>query len=165
MAFIAHRSKAATGDNPSLATGQVQVNRRSTNADAGTGPAKFHGIVDCLVVNGGRSVGDAYISGHRRGAPTQRFELRVTDGGRGQAERGGDMIALFAPGETDQGDPGQADDAEGPCGFAEEPATVALFRGNVQTWNASTSDDDTAPAPADDAQTAAALTTASSLVP
>ncbi len=153
VAFTAQRARDATGDS-TAATGQVQVNRRGTNA------VKFHGVVDCLVVNASdpdtgdpvvsKGQGEAYISGHVRGDQTKRFELYVKDGGKGQMERVGDMIALFAPGETDQGTQGGQDDAEGPCGFAEAPTDVevTMARGNVQVTNASTAEDQEAPAPA-----------------
>ena len=58
-------------------------------------------------------------------------------------ERVGDMIALFAPGETDQGNSGPDDDNAGPCGFAEAPTDVdvTMARGNVQVTNANTGED------------------------
>jgi hypothetical protein len=152
VAFTAQRARDAASDS-SDATGQVQVNRRGDNA------VKFHGIVDCLVVNANdpetgdpvvsKGQGEAYISGYVRGDETKRFELYVKDGGKGQAERVNDMIALFAPGETDQGDEGPDDDNAGPCGFAEAPTDVdvTMARGNVQVTNANTGEDQEAPAP------------------
>ena len=151
VAFTAQRARDAAADS-SDATGQVQVNRRGDNA------VKFHGIVDCLVVNANDESGDpvvskgqgeAYISGYVRGDTSKRFELYVKDGGKGQMERAGDMIALFAPGETDQGDSGSSDDDAGPCGFAEAPTDVdvTMARGNVQVTNANTGEDQEAPAP------------------
>lgn len=136
VAFTAQRERNAA-DGSDAADGQIQVNRRGDNA------IKFHGEITCLVVNGGRSEGVAYMSGLTRASktvPAQPFELYVTDGGKGQAERN-DLIALFVGEETDQGDAGQEDDAEGPCGFAEQPEGVSLARGNVQTWNNNTSED------------------------
>ena len=136
VAFQAQREKGAE-DGSDLADGQIQVNRRGGNA------VKFHGTIDCLVVNGGRSEGVAYMSGTTRASknvPQQPFELYVTDGGKGQQERE-DMIMLFVGDETDQGDDGSADDEQGPCGFAEEVSGVAMSRGNVQTWNNNTSED------------------------
>jgi hypothetical protein len=152
VAFTAQRARDAAGDS-SDATGQVQVNRRGDNA------VKFHGIVDCLVVNASdpdsgdpvvsKGQGEAYISGYVRGDQSKRFELYVKDGGKGQMERVNDMIALFAPGETDQGDPGSSDDNAGPCGFAEAPTDVdvTMARGNVQVTNANTGEDQAAAAP------------------
>src|SRR5688572_20196050 len=62
VAFQAHRSKNADEDNPRLATGQIQVNRR------GTGVVKFHGAITCMAVNGEAksSSGTAYMSGEAR---------------------------------------------------------------------------------------------------
>lgn len=100
---------------------------------------KFHGTITCLVVNGGNSVGNAYMSGTSRGG--EPFELYVTDGGKGLDERN-DMIALFVGDETQSNDSSTSD---GPCGFDSQPDTVTLARGNVQTYNANTSEDETAP--------------------
>jgi hypothetical protein len=128
VAFTAQRARGAE-DGSDAATGQVQVNRRGDNA------VKFHGTITCLVVNGGNSTGYAYMSGTaRNGKP---FELYVSDGGKGQDERN-DAIMLFYDGETTSNDD---DNEDGPCGFDEEPDTVNLARGNVQTYNANTSED------------------------
>ena len=144
VAFTAQREKGAP-EGSDLADGQIQVNRRGDNA------VKFHGTVECLVVNGGRSEGVAYMSGTTRAnknVPAQPFELYVTDGGKGQAERN-DMIMLFVGAEeTDQGDDGTADDDQGPCGFAESVEGVSMARGNVQTWNNNTSEDQDPPSDA-----------------
>lgn len=136
VAFQAQRERGAA-DGSDAADGQIQVNRRGDNA------VKFHGEITCLVVNGGKSEGVAYMSGTTRASksvPAQPFELYVTDGGKGKAERN-DMIMLFVGDETDQGDDGSADDEQGPCGFAEEVDGVSMARGNVQTWNNNTSED------------------------
>jgi hypothetical protein len=132
VAFSAHRAKGAASDSDA-ATGQIQVNRRGDNA------VKFHGNITCLVVNGGKSVGTAYMSGTSRGGTP--FELYVSDGGKGQDERN-DMIMLFVGDETTQNDSSSAD---GPCGFDEQPDGVSLARGNVQTYNGSTDEDQTPP--------------------
>lgn len=141
VAFTAQRAKGAP-DGSDAAVGQIQVNRRGTNA------VRFHGTITCLVVNGGRSEGVAYMSGTTRAnkrVPAQPFELYVTDGGKGQMERSNDMIMLFVGDETDQGDDGSADDEQGPCGFAEEVSGVNMARGNVQTWNNNSSEDQEPP--------------------
>ena len=112
MAFTAQHEKGAP-EGSDLADGQIQVNRR------GSDPVKFHGTIDCLVVNGGRSEGVDYMSGTSRAnknLPAQPFELYVSDDG-------------------------SADDEQGPCGFAEEVSGVSMGRGSVRTWNNDTSED------------------------
>jgi hypothetical protein len=141
VAFQAQRSRNADDDNPRLATGQIQVNRR------GTGVVKFHGTITCMAVNGDAdsSSGSAYMSGEARdGTP---FELYVTDGGRGTDERGADMIMLFYGTETANNDDDDASDDV--CGFGEfDPEdAVNLARGNVQVRNRATGDDGSPPAP------------------
>ena len=131
LAFTAQNRDGA-GD---AATGQVQVNRRN-----GT-ETKFHGVVDCLVVQGTK----AYISGEARdGSP---FELYVVDGGAGLEERVGDQGMLWYGGETsgneaDQQAPGGYVGTEDTfCGIEEDPddgsdKTPALARGNYQVYDA-----------------------------
>ena len=131
IAFQAQR-KRGEDDGSNVATGQIQVNRRTTDA------VKFHGIIECLVVRGERSLGSAYMSGESRsGVP---FELYVTDAGRGQQEQGADMIALFVDDEIGDNNGSTAND-DAFCGFGETPKGSVLGRGNVQTWNNNTSED------------------------
>lgn len=134
VAFSAHRAKGAPADSDA-ATGQIQVNRRGENA------VKFHGTITCLVVNGGKGMGYAYMSGESRGGTP--FELYVSDGGKGPQERN-DMIMLYVDQETEDNDGSGGD---GPCGFGEAPDTVNLARGNVQTYNGSDAEDEDPPAP------------------
>jgi len=150
VAFTAQRARnAAEGSDD--ATGQVQVNRRGgSGGESDTGVVKFHGIVDCLVVNGDsesedevvtKGVGEAYIGGYVRGDASKRFELYVRDGGKGQMERVNDVIMLFAPGETEDNDQEGAE-SPGPCGLNDpDDTSVSMARGNVQVTNANTSED------------------------
>jgi hypothetical protein len=130
VAFQAQRAKYATGDSTD-ATGNIQVNRRTTNQ------VKFHGTFDCLVVDGdpGSGAGTAYASGQSRGGVP--FELYVEDGGKGQLERN-DMIMLFVGDETANND-GQGEDV---CGFSDSDFdTVSMARGNVQVRNRNIAED------------------------
>jgi hypothetical protein len=133
VAFTAQQEHGATD---SAADGQVQVNRRSGGADA----VKFHGTVECLIVNGTK----AYISGEdREGTP---FELFVVDGGSGDAERGSDQSIIWYGPETDENDPDQQvignftpPQEDEFCGIEEDPnskRTVAVARGNNQVYDA-----------------------------
>ena len=131
VAFTAKRAKGAA-DGSTAATGNIQVNRRTTSQ------VKFHGSFSCLVVNGepNSGAGYAFASGaSRTGVP---FELFVQDGGKGPQERN-DLIMLYVGGETD----GENDD--GPCGFEGDfdPATdsIPLARGNVQVRNRNMTED------------------------
>jgi hypothetical protein len=133
VAFTAQQEHGATD---SAADGQVQVNRRSGGADA----VKFHGVVDCLIVNGNK----AYISGaDRDGVP---FELFVVDGGSGDLERGSDQSILWYGPETGDNSPDQQvvgnftpPQEDEFCGIEEDPnskRTVTVARGNNQVYDA-----------------------------
>lgn len=138
VAFTAHRAKGAP-EGSDAATGQIQVNRRTTGA------VKFHGTIDCLVTNGvkGSGAGDAYMSGKaRNGEP---FELYVSDGGKGQMERN-DMIMLYhgttevASNDSDPNNQGRNE----VCGFSDfnpQDDSFPLYRGNVQVRNRDNSAD------------------------
>jgi hypothetical protein len=126
VAFTAKREKGAA-DGTDAAVGQIQVNRRTTNA------IKFHGTFECLVVNGepNSGAGMAWASGISRSG--QQFQLYVEDGGKGQMERN-DMIMLLVGEDTQDGD--------GPCGFDDaDTDSIALSRGNVQVRNRNISED------------------------
>lgn len=133
VAFTAKRAKGEEGLGSDAATGQIQVNRRTTGA------IKFHGTFDCLIANGeiGSGAGYAYASGVSRDGETP-FELYVEDGGKGPAERN-DLIMLFV------GDDVNGENNDGPCGFegdfdrAED--SIPLARGNVQVRNRDQSED------------------------
>lgn len=151
IAFQAQRSRYATEENPELATGQIQVNRRAgSGADEGQadeGPVKFHGTITCMNVSGDpdESRGYAYMSGYSRATktqPAQPFELYVSDGGGGQLERN-DMIMLFVGDETANND-SDNEDANDVCGFSDFNASGSpeLARGNVQVRNRNDSEDD-----------------------
>jgi hypothetical protein len=155
IAFQAQRERGADLAT-SAATGQIQVNRRGTNA------VKFHGLVECMNTSGvpKSGAGYAYLSGQSK--PTKAnptpipFELYVSDGGKGAAERD-DFIALFVGSETTANDDDDPDNGEGVCGFEEYDPTSApeLGRGNVQVRNRSTEEDADPAAPS--AATTAAL--------
>ena len=135
IAFQARRTKDAQGTEESR--GQIQVNRRGTNA------VKFHGNITCLNVSGEPKSGSgyAYMSGtSRSGEP---FELFVQDGGKGPQERN-DLIMLFVGSETANND-SDNEDANEVCGFEDfDPGTdaISMARGNVQVRNRSTAEDD-----------------------
>ena len=133
---LAFTAQNRDGGDETLATGQVQVNRRSGDSEV----TKFHGVVECLVVRGDT----AYISGEARdGAP---FELYVVDGGAGVQERVGDQGMLWYGPETGENDPDQIETTgplpeESLCGIEEDPddgsdKTPALARGNYQVHDA-----------------------------
>lgn len=150
VAFTAQRARGVASDS-TLATGQVQVNRRS--GAEGT-QVKFHGIVECLVVVGGDEDGSgkAYISGYQRGTEDDEggpvpFELWVNDGGSGQNERSGDQGLVWYGPETEDNDPDQQapgnftpPQEDELCGIEEDPLSkrpnAALMRGNYQVHNA-----------------------------
>jgi hypothetical protein len=141
VAFQAQHAKGAAADSTD-ATGQIQVNRRTTNI------VKFHGTIDCLAANGSQEkdgVSYAYMSGTSRAnktAPAQPFELFVQDGGSGPQERN-DVIALFVGNETTQNDSDNEDRTE-VCGFSDfdrEDDPFDLYRGNVQVRNRSVTND------------------------
>jgi hypothetical protein len=99
----------------SEATGQVQTIDRS--AGKGTAQVKFHGVVDCVEVEGNM----AKVGGHKKGG-TQRFTLLVQDNGQGAAADP-DMIAFKKGDAADPTcDPGNDDD----------DGLMALGRGNAQ---------------------------------
>ncbi len=152
----------AQEDKSGVARGQVQVNRRGEDA------LKFHGIVDCLVVIGGKSHGEAFISGFTRGSdpadPDNRFELYVTDGGTGQDERGTDVTMLWFGPEQSENEPDQIqNDPNNPvfedsyCGIEEDPEQrPALARGNNQVYDSDPMD----PAPSSGSQAPVSTRTA-----
>lgn len=139
IAFQAQRARGEEAGSE-LATGQIQVNRRGTNA------VKFHGTITCLNASGekGSGSGYAYMSGTTRESkttPAQPFELYVSDGGKGQAERN-DMIMLFVGEETASND-SDSPDANDVCGFSDPDfEQVTMARGNVQVRNNDASEDD-----------------------
>ena len=102
------------------AKGQVQFIDRS--AGTGQSQVKFHGVVNCLVVEGNR----AQIAGENRdtGAP---FELSVVDNGEGAAAD--DDLILFD--NTDVDGDCSTDDSED-----DEEPELALARGNAQVYDA-----------------------------
>lgn len=104
---------------PEAAKGQVQVVDRS--AGTGQSQVKFHGIVECILVEGNM----AEIAGSERdtGDP---FTLRVVDNGEG-ANDGNDMI-FFDDVEDDARCETDDDD--------DDDAQVALARGNAQVYDA-----------------------------
>jgi hypothetical protein len=99
----------------SEATGQVQTIDRS--AGTGRSQVKFHGVVDCVEVNGTM----AKVGGHKKGG-TQRFTLLVQDNGQGAAADP-DMIAFKK---------GDAADPTCEPGDDDDDGLMALGRGNAQ---------------------------------
>lgn len=102
---------------PVAAKGQVQFIDRT--AGTGQSQVKYHGIVECILVNGNT----AEIAGHERGSATP-FTLRVVDNGEGAGAN--DMIFFDDVADdrrcaTDDND--------------DEDATVALARGNAQVYD------------------------------
>ena len=100
---------------PEAAKGQVQVIDRS--AGTGQSQVKFHGIVECILVQGNM----AEIAGVERDSGDP-FTLRAVDNGEG-ANAGNDMI-FFDDVEDDERC--ESDDND------DDDAQVALARGNVQ---------------------------------
>ena len=97
-------------------TGQVQYVSR----EAGTGQSqvKFHGIVDCLIVDGTL----AHIEGHERGDTAQRFTLLAQDNGEGANATDSDMVFF----DDDDPTPDCETDQD------EDDNLALLARGNVQ---------------------------------
>jgi hypothetical protein len=98
------------------AKGQVQFIDRTLGA--GKSQTKFHGVVDCVEVTGNYGI----IGGYRKGAPADRFDLRVVD--NGEPNQGNDLIQFDEDGAQDVqcGD----DNAE------NAPPDLQLARGNAQ---------------------------------
>jgi hypothetical protein len=94
------------------AKGQVQLVDRS----ASTAYTKFHGVVDCIEVDGNYAV----IGGANRDDAADRFTLRVVD--NGEPNKGADMIAFDT--ESDDFRCGDNND--------DDPPTLSLARGNAQ---------------------------------
>ena len=103
-----------------LAKGQVQFIDRS--AGTGQSQVKFHGVVNCLLVEGNR----AQISGENRDTHAP-FELSVVDNGEGAAASN-DLI-LF-----------DTTDVDGNCATDDsdddDEPELALARGNAQVYDA-----------------------------
>jgi hypothetical protein len=100
------------------ATGQVQVVDRS--AGTGQNQTRFHGVVDCLAVDGNR----AEIIGHKRDDPSDLFSIYVMDNGEGAAADN-DLVLLN-------------EDPDGSCGIDDDDddGAVDLARGNAQVYDA-----------------------------
>ena len=103
---------------PEAARGQVQFIDRS--AGTGQSQVKFHGIVECILVEGNT----AEIAGVERGTGDP-FTLRVVDNGEGAAA-GNDMI-FFDDVEDDARCETDDDD--------DNDVQVALARGNAQVYD------------------------------
>lgn len=97
-------------------TGQVQYISR----EAGTGQSqvKFHGIVDCLIVEATL----AHVEGHARGDSAARFTLLAQDNGEGANATDSDMVFF------DESDPTAGCEVDDD----EEDNLALLARGNVQ---------------------------------
>ena len=100
------------------AKGQVQVVDRS--AGTGQSQTRFHGIVDCLAVDGNR----AEIIGHKRDDASDLFSVYVMDNGEGAAADN-DVVLLN-------------EDTDGQCGIDDDDddGAVDLARGNAQVYDA-----------------------------
>jgi hypothetical protein len=123
-------SAIALAPGNSAAKGQVQIiDRTGAISGSSEGTGKFHGIVQCLVVEGNM----AYISGVDRDARTEVFELYVQDNGEGQS--GGNDAIVFRQREQDEPGnpaPGQQEGDE-PCGVENvDNDDFRLARGNAQ---------------------------------
>lgn len=105
---------------PTEGKGQVQVIDRS--AGTGKNQVKFHGIVECIFVDGDM----AEIAGVERGTGDP-FTLRAVDNGEGANATGSDMIFFddVADDMRCANDDNDDDDVQ-----------VALARGNVQVYDA-----------------------------
>ena len=101
--------------NPEAAKGQVQVIDRT--AGRGQDQVKFHGIVECILVEGN----SAEIAGQERDTG-QPFTLRVVDNGEGAAADN-DLIFFDDVEDDPECESGDEDD--------EDP-DIELARGNVQ---------------------------------
>ena len=97
--------------------GQVQFIDRA--AGTGQSQVKFHGIVDCLIVDGNV----AQIYGHNRDDAADTFQLFVVD--NGEPNLGNDMVAFN-------------DDPVGSCSEPDDDdnGDTALGRGNAQVYDA-----------------------------
>ena len=117
IAFTAQQSGDA---GTPVAKGQVQWIDRS--AGSGKSAVKFHGVVDCIEVDGNFAI----IGGFNKKDSEDRFTLRVVD--NGEPNQGQDLIEF-----TD------TDDTEFQCGDGEEDdppaADMTLARGNAQVRN------------------------------
>jgi hypothetical protein len=100
------------------AKGQVQVVDRS--AGTGQSQVRFHGIVDCVTVNGN----SAEIYGHKRDDAGDDFTIYVMDNGEGAAANN-DLVFLN-------------DNPQSPCELADDDdqGDVELARGNAQVYDA-----------------------------
>jgi len=131
IAFTAQSTTTNPDDN--AGKGQVQFIDRSNGG--GKNAVKFHGVVDCIVVEGNR----ALIGGHDRDDEDVTFELNVLDGGEPNQER--DMLYFDQSADGDCATEDRDDD---------EP-DVALAKGNAQVrdgkgGNALPQDEEQAPA-------------------
>ena len=97
--------------------GQVQFIDRSEGT--GQSQVKFHGVVDCLAVNGNT----AQIYGHDRDNEDDTFQLSVVD--NGEPNLGQDTVAF-------------SDDPVGSCSNPDDDTDgdTALGRGNAQVYDA-----------------------------
>ena len=122
---IAFTAQQGTGDSTS-AKGQVQYIERDNTAVVARGQGdKFHGVVDCLEVDGDFAV----IGGYRKGGPStaDRFVLRVVD--NAEPNQGQDLIQFDS----------ESEDLRCGDGDAEEPdMEFNLARGNAQVRDGDT---------------------------
>ena len=104
--------------NSESAKGQVQVVDRTNGT--GQSQTRFHGIVDCLAVDGKM----AEIYGHKRDDPADVFAVYVVDNGEG-ALADNDIVALN-------------DDPKSPCALEDDDdqGETELGRGNAQVYDA-----------------------------
>lgn len=105
---------------PTDGKGQVQVIDRS--AGTGQSQVKFHGLVECLFVDGDM----AEVAGVERDSNAP-FTLRVVDNGEGLNAVGPDMIFFDDVADDKRC---EADDND------DDDAQVALARGNAQVYDA-----------------------------
>ncbi|MGH2837551.1 MAG: hypothetical protein ACRDJY_04280 [Thermoleophilaceae bacterium] len=124
---IAFTAQQDAGAGNSSAKGQVQFIDRS--AGTGRNQVKYHGIVDCVEVDGEFGV----IGGFKRGDEGDRFSLRVVD--NGEPNNGMDLIQFGE--EEDNSTCGDGNDDEPPS------MEFTLSRGNAQVRDGDT----TSPAP------------------
>lgn len=124
---IAFTAQQDSGAGSSSAKGQVQFIDRSNGA--GKNQVKYHGVVDCVEVDGTFGV----IGGHKRGDDTDRFSLRVVD--NGEPNQGADLIQFGE--EEDNSTCGDGNDDEPPS------MEFSLARGNAKVRDG----DLTSPAP------------------
>jgi hypothetical protein len=119
---IAFTAQQDAGAGSSSAKGQVQFIDRSNGA--GKNQTKYHGVVDCVEVEGNFGV----IGGHKRGDTTDRFSLRVVD--NGEPNNGVDLIQFGE--EEDNSTCGDGNDDEPPS------MEFSLARGNAQVRDGDT---------------------------